>query len=189
VSKPTLKLGPLVVVHLQVQPNGPAPDFKWAAPPVESFAQLEKNIEVKERHMGQLGMSFLSPQKRQQETATAERLDSTAENASLSTAAQGIDDAVNLALEFHAWYRGIPKAGAPVFQINRDFESQAMDAQTMAVYVQAVEKAGLPPRLLLEAWQAGGRLPPDADLDALEMAMLGYTAVNEQNRQDGPRAA
>jgi hypothetical protein len=184
VSRPTLKLGPLVVVHLQVQPNGPAPDFKWAAPPVEAFAQLEKNIEVKERHMGQLGMSFLSPQKRQQETATAERLDSTAENASLSTAAQGIDDAVNLAFEFHAWYRGIPKAGAPVFQINRDFESQAMDAQTMAVYVQAVKDAGLPPRLLLEAWQAGGRLPPDADLDVLEMQMLGYTAVDEQNRQD-----
>ncbi len=184
VTQAKLKLGPLAGIHLQLNPTGPPPDFKWVAPPTEAFSQLEKNIEVKERHMGQLGMSFLTPQKRQQETATAERLDATAENASLSTAAQGIDDAVNLALEFHGWYRGIEKAGAPTFEINRDFENQAMDPQTMAVYVQAVRDAGLPPRLLLEAWQAGGRIPPDADLDEIEMQMLGFKAAEEQAARD-----
>lgn len=180
----SLKLGPAVVVHLTLNASGPPPDFKWAAPPTEAFEPLQAQIETKERHMGQLGMAFLAPQTRQAETAEAKRIDATSENATLSTAAQGIDDAVNLALQHHAWYRGIDKDNAPVFEINRDFENMAMDPQTMAVYVQAVKEAGLPPRMLLEAWQAGGRIPPDANLDALEMAMLGYAAADAQNQQD-----
>lgn len=188
-SKASLKLGPLVVVHMQVQPNGPQPDFKWVAPPTEAFAPLEKSIETKERQMGQLGMSFLAPDTRQAETAQAKRLDATAENASLSTAAQGIDDCVNQAMMYHAWYRGIDNANAPMFELNRDFENVAMDPQTMAAYVQAVKDAGLPPRLLLEAWQAGGRIAPDADLDALEMEMLGHAAAAAQAAQDAQAQA
>lgn len=175
-----IRLGPLVAVHL-----AEGGDFDWAELQGTSLERIEQAVKDKERRMGQLGMSFLAPDHRQQETAEAKRLDATAENASLATSAQGIDDAVNLAFQHHAWYMGIAKEQAPVFTLNRDFENTAMDAETMRAYVVAVKEAGLPPRLLLEAWQQGGRIGPDEDLDRLELEMLaGDMANRDRERED-----
>jgi hypothetical protein len=171
-----IELGPLVGIHLV----GTGASFDWKAPPVEAFAALERGVEEKLNQMGAQGAAFIVAQKRVAETAEAKRLDASAENSTLATAGQGVDDAWNLALEIHAWYLGIEKAGAPVMTINKDFDSIALEPQTMAVYVAAVKDAGLPPRILLEAWQQGGRLPPDADLDALEAQM----AANAQAAAD-----
>jgi hypothetical protein len=48
-----------------------------------------------------------------------------------------------------------------------------MDPQTMAVYIEAVVKAGLPAEDFLAAWQRGGRIPIDADLGAIADRMRG----------------
>jgi len=176
-----LKLGPVVYVHLE----GEGADFKYTAPGPEAFDPLMKAIEARERHIGELGMSFLAGDTRQAETAEAKRLDATAENATLSTMAQGVEDAVNEAWVHHAWYQGIEKDKAPSLELNRDFEATAMDAQTMVAYVTAVKDAGLPARLLLEAWQKGGRIPAEIDLEELEMEMLAAAAAQEeQERQE-----
>ena len=173
-----VKLGPLVTVHLK----GEGASFGYTAPPSEGFAPVKEGVEEKLQAMAVLGMSFLaSDTSRQRETAEAKRLDATAENATLATAAQGIDDAINGAYKIHAWYLGIAEEEAPVFTLNRDFESTAMDPQTMQAYVQAVKDAGLPPRLLLEAWQKGGRIPPDTDLDELEAEMFANQAAIEED--------
>jgi len=175
----SLKIGPMVTVQL----DGENSDFKYTSPGTEAFDPLERRIEAKEKHMAILGMSFLASDTRQAETAEAKRLDATAENATLATSAQGIDDAVNKAFEWHAWYMGIEKEEAPAFALNRDFESTAMDPPTMLAYVAAVEKTGLPVRLLLEAWQAGGRIPPETDLDELEMEMMAAQAAKEEKER------
>lgn len=170
-----LRFGPMVAVHLQE--NG---EFGWRELTGSSMEQLEKGIEAKERQMSQLGMSFLAKSSRSQETAEAKRLDATAENATLATAGRGVNDALNMGLEIHAWYLGNEdKQAAPTCELNTDFDAIAMDSATMAVYVQAVASAGLPPMVLLEAWQAGGRLPPDADLEALEREMLAAKVAQD----------
>lgn len=133
---------------------------------------LTASLAREKRDMSELGMSFLAGDSRGVESAEAKRLDATAENATLATSAQGIEDAANMALMFHAQYLGLDPSEAPSVTINRDFESTAMDPQTMVAYVTAVEKAGLNPRLLLEAWQRGGRIAEDVDLDALEAEMV-----------------
>jgi hypothetical protein len=181
-----LKLGPAVAIHLK----GEGASFDWKAPPTEAFGPLENGVKEKLEQIGQMGMSFLVSDTRAAETAEAKRLDATAENSTLATAAQGIEDAINLALEIHAWYLGIEKAGAPVMTINKDFENTAMDSQTMVAYVDAVVRAGLPPRTLLEAWQQGGRLPADADTEELEREMMaGMAAREERERQEAEARA
>jgi len=176
-----MKLGPLAMLHLK----GDNASFEWKAPPVEAFAPLERGIDEKLKQMGQMGMSFLITDTRAAETAMAKRLDATAENSTLATAAQGIQDAWNLAFEHHAWYLGIEKVGAPVLAINTDFENIAMDPQTMTAYVDAVARAGLPEMMLLEAWQHGGRIPPDTDLTLLMAEMMGNrAAIDAQNALD-----
>lgn len=162
-----LEVGPMVVVHLEQ-----GGEFRWNELQGTALEQLRQAITEKERHMGQLGVSFLVPDTRAAETAEAKRIDSTAQNSTLATAAQAVDDAVNSAFSWHAWYLGIEDDGAPVFTLNRDFESTAMSPDVMRAYVQAVKDASFPVRLLLEAWQQGGRIPADADLDAIELEMM-----------------
>lgn len=174
-----VKLGPLALIHVK----GENASFDWKAPPTEAFAPLERAIQEKLQQIGQMGLQFMVTDTRAAETATAKRLDATAENSTLATAAQGIQDAWNTGLELHAWYLGIKKAGAPVMTINTDFDAVALDPATMAVYVQAVAQAGLPPRLLLEAWQRGGRIPADTDLDLLESEMMANAQAAADHRE------
>ena len=174
-----MRFGPLVVVHLSADGEAPA-EFKYVAPPVEAFEPLIAGCQEKMEAMAALGMSFLARDKRTAETAEAKRLDATAENATLATASQGIEDAANYAWEIHGWYMDIPKADCPVVTFNRDYDAIAMEAGVMSVWVDAVKNADVPPRVLLEAWKAGGRLPPDTDIDALEMEILGAMAAKAE---------
>lgn len=154
---------------IQVQVGG---DVKHVGPSGAALDQLVKGKTEKEQEMAALGLAFLSRETRAAETAESKRIDAAAQDATLSTSAQGIEDALNMAMEFHAAYLGIAKDDAPVVTLNRDYEQTAMDPQTMVAYITGVEKAGLPVRLLLDAWQVGGRIPDGADLDAMEAEMV-----------------
>lgn len=159
-----LKIGPLALVHLRT-----GGEYRWTEASGTGLARLATLVLEKLGDIARLGLSFLQSDTRAAETAEAKRLDASAENATLATAAQGIEDAVNLALEVHAWYVGIPKAQAPTVQLSRDFENTVMAADVMTAYAYAVEKAGLPLRVLLDSFQRGGRIPADANLDDMEL--------------------
>lgn len=179
-----LKIGPMTLVHLKLSSQtGAQPDFTWEELDGTSLDKLQTAADKKLEEMARQGLSFLVSETRAAETAEAKRLDATAENSTLATAAQGIEDAVNVALQHHAWYLGIEAEDAPVVQISRDFEATAMDPQTMTAYVRAVKEAGLPERLLLEAWQTGGRIPEDTDLDKLELEMMANAGAEAAARE------
>lgn len=162
-----IQIGPLTAI--QVEKEG---DAGWQGPAPEGLDQLEKRAQEKLKEIAQQGLSFLQTDTRAAETAEAKRLDASAENSTLATAAQGIEDAVNTALEHHAWYLGIEKKSAPVLTINRDFESTTMQADMLTAYVNAVANAGLPVRILTNAMQKGGLIGPDEDLDALDAEVM-----------------
>lgn len=174
------KIGPMVLVRLKE--NG---DFSWEELEGKSMDQVEKGVTEKLRQMARAGLSFLNPETRREVTAEAKRMDAVAQNATLATAAQGIEDAINMAWEFHCWYLGIPKTEAPVVTLNRDFEGATMSPQEMAAWATLAEKANIPPEQILKALQAGGKIPRDADLNkiALEMELVG--AINSERRRVG----
>lgn len=174
-----LQMGPLTAIQVEV-----AGDAGWKGPTGTGLDQLAKGREEKTVEMAQQGLSFLQTDTRAAETAEAKRLDASAENSTLATAAQGIEDAVNMALEYTAWYLGIEKEGAPVLSISRDYEDTSMQADMLTAWVGAISNAGLPRRLLLEAMQVGGLIGPDEDLDALEAEM----EVNAQAAADAKAA-
>jgi hypothetical protein len=162
VIRPQVKLGPTTLIQLAAGGK-----FSWMEVSGRSFAALQEALAAKKDEMADLGASFLRKLARGVETAEAKRLDATAENATLATAAQGIEDGFNEALRFHAKYLGIDAENAPTLKINRDFEGLLMDAPTMVAYVSLVN-AGYPKALVLEALQVGGRIADDADLEQLE---------------------
>jgi len=175
-----LKIGPLVAIQVE---NGGS--VTWASPTGGGLEQLKQRVMEKLTAMAQQGLSFLQADTRAAETAEAKRLDASAENATLATAAQAIEDALNMAWEHTAWYEGLERPAAPVVTISRDYESTAMTAQLLASYVQAVAQAGLPVRLLLAQMQTGGLIGPDEDLDALELEVMAQqAAIAEQQRAE-----
>lgn len=175
VIKPTLKLGPTTVVNVKVGGK-----FGYAEVTGKSAETLEKELLNKKDEMAELGASFLSKKTRGVETAEAKRIDAAAENATLATAGQGVEDGFNEALRLHARYLGIPAERAPTVKINRDFEGILMDAPVMSAYARLVE-LGYPKRLILEAFQVGGRIDEAADLDDLEQRWeAGLQAARDQ---------
>lgn len=167
-----LRVGPLVAINVE---NGGA--VQWISPAGGGLAQLKERVLEKLAAMAQQGLSFLQTDTRAAETAEAKRLDASAENATLATAAQAIEDAINLAWENTAWYDGLERQAAPVITLSRDYESTAMTAQLLTAYVQAVATAGLPVRLLLAKMQQGGLIGADEDLDAMEADILANQAA------------
>lgn len=172
---PTLALGPDTGVH--TEENG---TFAFVELQGSSLTQLRQSREDAKRNMAELGLSFLDRKVGGVETAEAKRLDAAAEQASLATAAQCIEDGLNELLRLHARYYGVESERAPTVTVNRDFSAQTLDAPTMSAYAAAVRDAGLPVRVLLEEWQRGGRLPATADLDAIERDMLASAVSPEE---------
>lgn len=181
-----LKVGPMVVVHLSAGSDDVGPsEYKFTVPTSDGFVPNEKAMRAKREDIAALGMSFLDRDKRAAETAEAKRLDAQAENATLATAAQGVDDAINDAWIIHAMYLGLEKSAAPTVTLNRDFEATVMDAQMMMAWISGVEKAGMPPHVLLEAWQKGGQIPEGIDIEELAMEMLANAeAILAQQEAD-----
>lgn len=162
VLKPTLTLGPTTMVN--VEKGG---KFGYTEVSGRSFDGLRASLDAKKEEMADLGATFLKKQVRGVESAEAKRLDSVAQNSTLATAAQGIEDGLNQALGFHARYLGIDVNNAPTLNINTDFDAMLMEAPVMQAYAQLVAQ-GYPKRLVLEAMQVGGRISEDEDLDTLE---------------------
>ena len=159
----TLNLGPMVAIR-----TAEGGKFGWAEITGSSLQTLVTGVDEKLNAMAQLGLAFLIGDKKGQQTAEARRLDASAENSTLATAAQGVQDAINLALEFHALYMGVSADMAPTVAIALEYDSTALDAQTMGA-IAALVREGLPKIDAVRLLQAGGRLP--ADRDPMEVAM------------------
>src|SRR5690606_14245484 len=91
--------------------------------------------EIQQR-MAALGLSMLQQQTRAAETAEAKRLDKSEHDSELSNVARSSEDAANEALALHAMWMGLPEGGS--ITVNRDFESQMMDAQMVTALAALV---------------------------------------------------
>lgn len=140
-----------------------------------ALAEVTKIIEEIKSDMAVLGLAMLAPNKRVAETAEAKRMDKSASDSKLGVAARGLQDGLERALYFHARYLKLPSGGS--IEINRDYDANAMAPDVMQAYAVLADKLGLPPRLILEELQKGGRIPDDANLDVLEQEMAATAAA------------
>ena len=143
-------------------------DFKWASPPATAFEPTERELSMLERQMASIGLAFLQSETRAAETAEAKRLDTAAQNATLATAANGLQDAAELPLEFHAAYRN--QDGGSL-EVARAYEATVMDPRMLDALSQLEVRGQLDLETLLRAIKSGGVLPEDAEVEEI-MARL-----------------
>jgi hypothetical protein len=159
---PKVPAGPMVVLHLEENA-----DAAWDELQGTSMDQLEKGIAEKLAQIGAMGMAFLVPQTRMAETAEAKRIDAVAQNATLSTAGQAIEDAANLALEYHAWFMGIEKKAAPRVEIAKSFEDPVMSPEEMTAWANVSRETGIDLEIVFTDMQKRGRIAKDVDVSEL----------------------
>jgi len=164
-----LKLG--WMTGQQVEAAG---DFFWRGPSGVGLDQLAKGKVEKEQEIAAMGLSFISRDTRAAETAEAKRLDAAAEDSTLATAGQGLEDAVNLAWELHAWYEGVEKADAPSVSVNTDFDAVGLSAQDVTA-IAGLVREGLHPRHAVRVLVQGGALQA-ADEAAEEEIWMEWAA-------------
>lgn len=171
----SVSIGPSVGLKF----SDPRSSASWAEISGSGMEQIRKSLSEIEHRMALLGLSMLMSESRSAETATSKRIDKSESDSALSKAARSHQVALNMALYYHAMWRGIGLDATQTWvTVNRDFEDPDMPPEVMRAYVEAVERAGLPVRVLLEVWQKSGRIPPDKNLDELELEMLaGAVAV------------
>lgn len=136
---------------------------KWvqADPNGLDSSKAEKDDLVAQ--MGSMSIAFLAQERKAQETATAHRINSIAQNATLATAARGLKDLLDDALEIHGEYLAVTE---PVeATVNTTYDEDALDAPTITALNQMAADNNITRRTLLTILQRGNIIPDDIDLD------------------------
>lgn len=183
---PPITIGPRSTVEAPYQPGNTTPVY-WLTPDVTVLDPAMKTLEATERAMEVTGAAYLAPQSNRVESGVARKINAKAQNATLARVGRALQDGLEQAFSFSAEYLGL---GGGSVSIPMNFEDTTIDPQTMTAYVAAVAQAGLPVRVLLMAWQKGGRIAADVDLDELEAEIMSnMAAIEEQKRLEAEERA
>lgn len=176
-----LVIGPNTTINVPAQPGA---DVKYVSHDGAALAACKAGIDDLVRDMAALGIAALASEKRAAETAQAKQIDKGATDSTLAVTARGLQDGLESVLQLFANYLRLPDGGS--VQVNRDFEAMTMDAAVMSAWASLATALNIPPRVVLEELQAGGRLSEDADVDAIEMDM--EARAEAQRQQDAQNA-
>jgi hypothetical protein len=159
---PPLVLGPgntIEAPHIE----GVSNPVYWLTPDVTVLEPAMKTLANNEAAQGAAGLAFLTPETRAAETAEAKRIDSTAQNATLSSVARNGQDALETAAGFTAAYLN-ETAGS--ITVNTDFERTVMDAATIGALGTLAANGKLSIETLLGLLEKGKILADGFDVQA-----------------------
>ncbi len=182
---PTVTVGPQGTIEAPAVQGLTGQPIYYLSPPVDVLDPGEKSLERIKAEMGAMGMSFLAPDPRAAETATANRRDNAAEMATISSVSRALQDCLESAFAFAGQFINQKADGVSV---NRDFENLTMDSALMSAYT-ALAEAGFPKKYIVIALQNGGRISPDADPDAIVAEWDAKAATMEAERAIGQQIA
>lgn len=153
-------------------------DAKYLEPTGASLEASRSELKDIEARMAALGMTFLQPETRSAETATAHRIDKSETDSSLSTWVTGLETALNECLSFHAEWRGVEDGGS--VEVNRDFENMMLDPSVIRELREMVRSGDLSVDTLWDILQRWEILPdtfdPDGEKDRIAERMLSEVA-------------
>jgi hypothetical protein len=132
---------------------------------VQGASLVESREELRdiERRMATLGLSQLMSETRAAETATSKRIDKSESDSQLASAARNLQDALELAMQIHAEWRGVEGGGS--IAVNMEFGELTLDAQTAKVLHDMVMAGDLTVESLWDAMVRGNVLPEDFNAD------------------------
>lgn len=126
-------------------PN-PDGDVKWVEVQGAGISAGRQELQDLEQRMALMGLSMLSQKTDSNVTATEIRANNLQESSDLATMARSLQDALELALEFHAKYLGLDSGGS--LKLGVAESDLVLDAPMVLALSNAVDKG----QLTLETW-------------------------------------
>lgn len=151
-------------VMMRVPKDG---DFKFAEITGSAFEPTGQELEAIKANIAALSLAFLSSDHRQAETAEANRLDAAVQNATITTAAEALDDCANLALSYHAEFIKLAVIGkggtlsGGVIATSKEFEVAGLTAELGNLYASMEANRQISLETFWQLLNRLGALPPD----------------------------
>lgn len=181
----TLALGPHTVIDVTTEG-----DVWYAEPTGAGLKPQAEDLAALEERMAKLGLALLSSKGPQaQQTATEVILDNLQEQSDLATAARSCQDALELALGFHAAYLGLD--GGSV-EMGSGASELTLTPEKMKLLIEAVGANVLSVETVQEIMLAAGELPEDFDTQSelarieSRQASIGEQALRLFDRGQAP---
>lgn len=159
-------VGPNIGIDLPADPNA---NVFYAEHQGKALGEGRLEIQDIEKRMAAMGLAMLQNDTRAAETAEAKRIDKDEKTANLSSAVRSWQDAMELALAFHANYLRLPTGGSML--VNRDFEQKPLDPAMITALSNMVANGQLSTETLWQIMQKFAVLPEDMDFE-LEIAKI-----------------
>lgn len=124
-----------------------------------AIGAAQEEIEKSRGNMAALGLLLLSQKPTVAQTATESLQEGEAESSELAGMVRGLEDGVELALSFHAMFRGLPSGGSVAF--NKDFTKVKLDAAMVQVLANMVAVGDMELEQLYWVLEQGEIFAPD----------------------------
>ncbi len=180
-----LAIGPYTVIDTTTDGN-----VWYAEPSGNGLKPQAEDLKEREDRMSKLGLALISsktPSKNQ--TATETILDNLQEQSDLATAARSCQDALELALSFHAQYLGL-EAGS--VELGSASSELTLTPEKMKLLIEAVGASVLSVETVQDIFARAGELPEDFDAQAeaqrieAKQANFGEQALQLFDRGQAP---
>ena len=177
---PPIVTGPGNSIEVPVIEGMPEKPVYYLSPPVDVLDPGMKSLENCKAEMGAMGASFLAPEPRAQETATAHKMNASADRATIGTVSRGGKDCIESAFGFAGQFIG-ETAGS--VKVNKDFVGEGVDPALATVMITAYQ-AGIFDQPELRTFLWTGQLPETfkADDPAALRRILAMNSLPPENQ-------
>lgn len=155
----SITVGPYEAI--QVSENGSA---TYMEPQGNGLAESRNELEDIEARMASHVLGVLQRDKRAAETAESKRISKAAGDSQLGASARKLGGALIDAMRLHAKWRDLEAFEGQV-EVNRDYDTNPMDAQLVNALSQVADRGQLTLETLLGALKRGEVLPEDLDVE------------------------
>lgn len=145
-------------VGIEVDKDG---DVHYAEHNGSALGASAAELKAIEDRAAAQGLSMLNRASRGVQTAEAEHLQRNEKDASLSSAARSMEDALEIACAFTAIFMGLTTGGS--VEIDREFDTTVIDTPRIQALSAAVAAGQFTRETFWSLLQRGGALPPDFD--------------------------
>ena len=161
-------------------------DAFYVEPASGAFQSLQDELASLETQMASLGVAILAKQKNVAESGLSKQLDRADNNSMLSVISQDLEASLQQAVEWVAAYAGVEP---PVVVLDRDYNADPIDAQTIDALGRLFQTDVIDQRTLLEALRRGEVFGDDFDPEAIIEAVGQGLQLSEAFANTVPLAA